>query len=188
MKSCKLALIVLGLVGAFALGNVVAQTGENPMMPAWMKLGQEHKNLAESCGDYTVTGKMWMAPGAPPMDFPGTAKREMILDGRFLKESFSGVFMGQKFTGVMIQGYDTVNKEHTNVWVDSMSPYMSVGRGTMKDGVITMHSTSPDETGAMQKNKSLVTLAKDSFKMSMFKVEKDGTESKQMEFDYARKK
>ena len=86
-------------------------------------------------------------------------------------------------------GYDTLAKEHVTMWVDSSSPYLSISRGTMKDGVITLTSKSPDfMSGEMVENKSVVKVGKDTVNFSFFVKDKDGAESKSMMMEYTRKK
>ena len=44
----------------------------------------------------------------------------------------------------LILGYDTITKEYVSIWLDSSSPIMSIGRGTEKDGAVTLYGEEPE--------------------------------------------
>jgi hypothetical protein len=182
-------------VAAFCLGQVFAQEpGEKPagapMMPPWMKLTQEHKDLAASVGTFDVAGEIYTAPGAPAMKMAGTSHREMVLDGRYLVEMFKSSWMGQPFEGHLLQGYDTVRKEYVSIWVDSSSPVPSIARGKKgDDGRIVMYSEDPDMTpaGTLVKMKSVIEHKDDAMVMTAYKVTDKGDQM-HMKLTYTRKK
>ena len=190
MKISRLLIVLTIGVAGFVLGRSHAYVQEGMEAPAWTKLTEQHKKFAESVGEWDVAGNMWMAPGAPPMEFTATAKREMILKGRFVHETFNGNFMGQAFEGHLLQGYDTINKEFVNVWVDDGSPYISVSRGKEKGGITTLTGRDPDfMTGQIRDTKSVIkVISADEFWMKMHTVAADGTELPLMELHYKRKK
>ncbi len=183
-----LVLATLALVGAFALGNVSAQSDEAPQMPEWMKPAKQHKELAESCGEFSVRGMYFPAPGAPAMEMVGTAKREMIMNGYYVKETFSSEWMGMPFKGTLIQGFDTLSKTYQSIWIESASPFMSYMVGKEKDGVITSTFEAPDPmSGAMTKHRSTYTRDGGTSVLTMY-VTKDGAEHKSMTMTYTKKK
>jgi hypothetical protein len=101
-------------------------------MEAMMKAGtpgDAHKQLAEMAGDWVVTGKSFMGPGKPAMDFSGSAKNTMLFDGRYQMQEYECSFMGMPFKGLGISGYDNMTKEYVSIWIDSMSTAVMVSRG-----------------------------------------------------------
>lgn len=193
LRTVSVCLAVAAL--AFSLGLAFAQEGEGPGagagmgMPAWMNPTKQHEELKASTGDFTVKAEMWMAPEQPPMAFEGTAKRESILNGRYVRETFKCNMMGMPMEGLLIEGYDTLAKEYVSIWMDNMSPIPSLSRGTKKDGVLTMTGEAPDPmTGKMKKNRYTVEEDGDVSTMKMYDIADDGTESMSMKLVYTRKK
>jgi hypothetical protein len=96
------------------------------MMKAYMAHatpGKEHAELAKSVGDWNCEIESYET--GTPAKSSGTAKRTMILGGRFLQEEFKGTHMGQPFDGLMLLGYDNTTKKFGGFWADSMSTSVS---------------------------------------------------------------
>ncbi len=135
-------LVCLGLLAAPALTEHHEKPGmedmspeDQAMMEAYMKAGMPsdaHKMLAESVGNWKATVKSFMGPGEP-MVSEGTSTREMILDGRVLKDVFKGDFMGTPFVGQGMSGYDNVTGKYWSTWNDSMSTGIMVSEGNWDD-------------------------------------------------------
>jgi len=130
--------VAAGLVGAFALGRADAGEGADKKaiadeMAAWMELGKtgpEHAKLIETVGTWTVESKMWMEPGAEPVASSGKAVFTALLGGRFVRQEFSGAFMGQPFLGIGCTGYNNATKQYEDVWIDSVGTGMMRATGT----------------------------------------------------------
>ena len=91
---------------------------------AWgefMTPGPMHQLLASQNGTWDGDLKMWMAPGAPPMEMKGVAVNKMIYDGRYQEAEHSGN-MGEygQFIGKAITGYDNAKKKFYSSWIDNM--------------------------------------------------------------------
>ena len=72
-----------------------------------------------------------MAPGAPPMSFPGRAEREWVLGGRFLRETVKASMAdGTEFEGIGYTGYSNIDHRFETTWMDSMSTWIYPGHGT----------------------------------------------------------
>ncbi len=189
----KTALTACALgVGLFLLGRVSAEDemeGGGGEMPAWTVLGPEHEELAKSAGDWDVAGKMWMTPGAEPMEFAATAKREMVLNGRYMREIFKAQFGPDPFEGWLLQGYDTFRKEWVHIWMDCSNPVLSISRGQVKEGVCTMTGDDPDMmTGKIAQVRTVVSHdGPDKATMTMYS-NADGPERMAMQMLYTRKK
>ena len=99
--------------------------------------------------------------------------------------------MGRDWSGRLLLGYDTIDKEHVAVWYDSMSPIISISRGKEKDGVITYEGMEADHmnpAGTKQKSKMTVQWDNDDqYSLTFYKVLADGTDQKAGEITYTRK-
>jgi len=190
MRSVHWMVIVALVVAAFLLGHALAQEQGGMQMPPWMQKGEQHKALAESVGEFDVAGEMWFAPGGPPQPYKATAKRELVLEGHYLKETFSGAWQGKPYTGWLFSGYDTFRKRYFNVWMDSMSPVASISfGGPDENGALVFDGEEPHPmTGKLTKSRSRIEYADDGkVTMSMYWVLPDGTEQIHMRLVYTRK-
>lgn len=185
----KLALV--GALGAvcFSAGHLVAQEGAGGM-PGWMQTTKEHEALKKNVGEWDVAMKYWMAPGAPPMDMQGQAKMKLILGGKYVRQDFSGNFGGMPFAGIGISGFDTVDKKHTSLWLDNMSPVMMTSIGEEKDGKLEYKSKGVNQMSGKKQDERQVLVwdGDDKFMMTFYAPGPDGKESKSMELTYTRKK
>jgi hypothetical protein len=153
--------------------------------------GPAHKVLDALVGEWNAEVKMWMAPDAPPTINKGTAKSEWAMKGRFLKEEFTGEFMGQPFHGLSFIGYDNVKQKYSSVWIDDMSTTMVTSEGEADKGgkVITFEGsyacamTGEKEKPAKQVYR-LISRDKHIFEMHDPRL---GANSKTMEITYTRK-
>lgn len=187
---------VAGFAAIVAVSFVIGQSfaeeeggGGGMQMPAWMKKGEQHADLAKSVGEFTIATEMWMAPGTPPQKGTATGKREMILNGFYLQETFKMNFMGMPYEGRLIQGYDTVRKRYVVVWTDNMSPVPHISYGEMKDGKIEMKGEAPDHTGKLEGRRMVIeNPIGDKSTVTFFAVQPDGTERMDMRLVYASKK
>ncbi|NUN47223.1 MAG: DUF1579 family protein [Candidatus Brocadiae bacterium] len=190
--------IVLGSALVLALGMFAARPlwseegsdegGEG--LPEWMVAGPEHKKLAEVAGEWTVESELYMG-GPDAQKSTGTATFEVILDGKFVKQTYKGEMAGMAFEGVGIDGYDRVLGKYTFFWCDSMGTSPLSGTGTSKDGgkTIEYHAEMMDpESKKPMKIRMLHTGAgKDRFTFEMF-GEHDGKEILMFKLTYNRKK
>lgn len=117
---CALMVPALLLLGPAAPGQ-----DKNPFAPP----GKEHQGLAELAGTFKATVKVFPGPGMDPIASTGTLTRKMIMNGRYLQESYSGKFGDEPFKGMGLVGYDDHKKKYTSVWIDSMSNAMMVSEG-----------------------------------------------------------
>lgn len=201
--SFKIALTSVALLAAAAVPFVDDEIewvdwGENPMenpdfMAEWGRVstpGDVHAELAKSVGSWTAAGSMWMAPGAPAMPMTADVEIEMILGGRYLKQSWDSSFMGEPFQGLMIMGYDILNEQYTAIWMDSMGTSMSVSHGhETEDGAVALQGTMRDlMTPGGRPYRSVSKVNDDgTFSFEMYDSLPDGGEFKVMEATYTRK-
>lgn len=119
------------------------------VMDVWRELatpGHAHKLLAGRAGRWSTKTRHWMELDEPPMEFSGSCKRKMILDGRFLREKFTGEMMGSPFTGIGTTGYDNHTKKYVMTWIDTLSTGVYVLEGSAdEDGrTITLEGRFED--------------------------------------------
>jgi hypothetical protein len=103
-------------------------------MAAWqqaMAPGEPHRWLAQMEGEWEITIKVFMDPGAEAMTSTGTSTSRMILGGRFLEEELSGSLMGMPFEGKGLFGYDNHRKQFTGSWADNMTTAILTQKGSL---------------------------------------------------------
>jgi hypothetical protein len=117
---------------------------QQAMMKA-MTPGKQHKNLSRWSGKFEYTSKMWMAPGAPPMESKGTSEAEMIMGGRYLQDKVVGNYGGMPFEGTGWTGYDNLKEAYTFVWIDNMGTGFTTASGQASDdgNTITFEGKQP---------------------------------------------
>lgn len=163
------------------------------MMEEYKKLGTPgapHKLLAGTAGNWDTLVRSWTEPGKPPMESKGSCERSMILEGRFLREEFSGDMMGNPFFGIGINGYDNHLGKYVSTWMDSMSTGIMCFEGTADASGKTITQTCDYDDpfkGPMQW-RSVTRLLDDRKQVfEMFGTAKGGKEEKMMEIIYTRK-
>lgn len=159
---------------------------------AWMDYmtpGPMHEMMAKSVGDWKATIKFWMDPTSEPMVSEGTSKIEMILGGRYLKETSNSTVMGMPMEGIGIQSYDNASKEFTSMWIDNMGTGMSIAKGTFDEetSTLTMHGTMVDPmSGQEMKIKETLHIIDDNNHVFEMFIDQGQGEVKSMEVDYKR--
>lgn len=153
--------------------------------------GEQHEMLGKMVGDWTYSQKMWMVPGAPPIETTGTMQATALLDGRFVRATWKSMFMGQEFTGIGINGYDNQTKQFTNVWMDSMGTGMMMFAGQCTDDSCSstdMSATFPDPMSGQEMSMQIVSTWVDDDHMNMEShlIMADGTKFKNMEISATR--
>ena len=107
--------------------------------------GEKHKVLDGMVGSWTYTMSYRMAPDAPEQFTEGTAENNWILDGRQLKQIFTGVVdMGEhahQFEGIGFIGHDNLTGEYTSIWMDNMGTGTMVAKGVYDAATKTITET-----------------------------------------------
>ena len=153
--------------------------------------GTAHKALEPLVGTWTTEVKCWMGPDAPPTVTKGTSKSSWVMNGRFVQEEFNGEFMGKRFKGMSLTGYDNTKGKYNNVWVDDMhtSMFTSEGSAEGEPNVITLNGKmdcpiTGDKDVPMKQVLRIVSRDKHIFEMH---DPRQGANSKTMEITYTRK-
>jgi hypothetical protein len=95
-----------------------------------MKPGAEHALLGKFVGDWNVTSKWYASKDAQPQESKATSSAKWIFGGRFVQTDFRGEMNGTPFTGLGFDGYDTVKKKYTMLWMDELGTAMYTALGT----------------------------------------------------------
>lgn len=198
MKRNFIVVAVVGaVVGAFALGQALAQEDEESPPAggeaAWMELGTpgpEHAEMAKTVGTWECEAKSWMEPGAEPVVEQGRCTYSMVLDGRILKQDYEGSMAGKPFTGIGYTAFDNATKKYEAIWMDSMSTGIFMMTGVKNpDGKSCDYSGSMYGPGGMEMKTRVVMrkVSDDEQVMEMYYSMPQG-EVKAMELTYKRVK
>src|SRR4030095_9865034 len=153
--------------------------------------GPVHKQLAKLIGTYATVTKFTMQPGGTATESTGTARFTAILDGRFLMEEDSGIFMGQQTKSTKIWGYDNAAKQYESVWMYTGSTRIMKLTGSSADGgkTISFSAMFNDESGAKQTfDATTRQIDDDHFIVGLYAKGPDGARGPAFETTYSRKK
>ena len=160
------------------------------------KPGPEHKLLAKLEGTWNAKVKSWFGPGEPK-ESSGVMVRTMIMDGRFLHEEFQGEFLGKKFLGSGVTGFDVNKKKFVMAWIDNFGTGIDTRTGTYdKDNKTFTFQGEEDspETGKTKIRDVLKLVSAEEQVFEMYRTplgttekKTDGKEIKVMEITYTRK-
>lgn len=153
--------------------------------------GAGHKALEPLVGEWNAEVKSYMSPTGEPMVTKGTSKAEWFMNGRFVREEFSGEMMGKPFRGVSVTGYDNLKGKYNTAWIDDMSTSIHTSLGTVsEDGKVITFEGRMDcpmtEEKDMPVRQVLRILSPDKHVFEMHDPRK-GADSKTMEITYTRK-
>lgn len=156
------------------------------------KPGDAHKRLADMAGSFDSVTRMWMMPGAQPVESKGHSENKLLWDGRFLQQDFRGEAMGKPFTGLGMTGYDNTRKRYVATWMDSMDTALAYMEGTMdaagKVLTMTMNRTDP-MTGKPHRMRTVTRVeSPDRHVFELYEPGPNGKEFKSMEMVYTRAK
>jgi len=193
-KMIRLSMLVAMAAIAIA-GAAVAQDMTPEQQQAMMKAmapGEHHKHLAYFAGTFEYTNKMWMSPGAPPMESKGTSVSKMVMGGRYLQDDVVGSAMGMPFEGMALTAYDNTRGEYSLIWIDNMGTGITRATGTCSnDGkTLTFEGTVP-YPGSPEPLpfKEVLTVIDDTHHtMAWYMPGQDGEMFKTMELSYTRVK
>lgn len=164
------------------------------MMEAYIAAGEineHHRMMAGWVGTWDLEGKGWIAPGAPPTSFGGTAERSLIHGGRVLVENITSEFAGQPFEGHLMMGFDNHTRRHWSVWTDSMSTAVIQSNGRCSDGGerCAMHADFYDPAVGRHVHAMDVITTESATKQRLesFRFGPDGEKQKVMEIHYTKR-
>ncbi len=169
----------------------LAQTEEE--MKAWqeyMTPGKMHEWMAKSVGDWTFESKMWMMPDTDPQVSTGTMTSEMILGGRYMKQTHKGEMMGMPFEGINIFAYDNAKQMFVSSWIDNMGTGIMTCEGKYDEANKTINmagSYFDPETKADKKFREVIKILGDKQQMFEMYIMAGDKEMKNMEIMMTKK-
>ncbi len=154
-------------------------------------LGEPHKLFAKLEGSWVTRSRGWMEPGKPPMESTGACEQKLILDGRYLRQEYTGDMGGHPYAGISILGYNNHTGKYESIWIDTMSTAIYFFEGTAsKDGKVITQKCSYDDPVKGPCVWRTVTRIRDdgAQEFEMFLTPKGGKEEKMMDMTVERRK
>ena len=151
--------------------------------------GEPHAGLARGAGRWKTTTRMWVTPGEPPVVWPGSTEREMILGGRVLAETAGADIMGVPYEGRGQMGYDNVSGWYWSTWTDNLSTgcFVARGRRDAAGDSLTFRGEYPDLlTGLRVRVRSVIRWQDQDTQVFEWHETRDGIETQTMEITYQR--
>jgi len=189
------SLLLLALASCHSTGGAKGDPpSEQVMMERWqafMTPGEPHAALAPRVGTWNLVVRMFMSPGAPPMESAGASTQQWVMDGRYIQDTTTGTFNGQPFRGSGLTGYDNMKKRYVQSWIDNMGTGILAATGTYDAKAKTFHyeGTMPDPMVAqayVQQRTTETWKDADHFVTRTYSAGPDGAEYMNMEIEYAR--
>ena len=153
---------------------------------------ENHARLDAIVGTFKAESKFWMDPGAAPETTKGTSKNTWILGKRYVRQDYSGKFMGQNFDGIGFVGFDNGSKEYFSTWMDSMTTSFMKSQGRFDSGKSAIEMSGEfycPMTKSVHKPRTILTIKdKNHHSFEMYDLAPNGHEMKMMEIQYTRSK
>jgi len=192
LKLTRIVFVLLLVISSNAF--LLAQDAENQAaeMQAWkdyMAPGSMHNMLASQVGDWKTISRYWMDQSAEPMTYEGSAKTEMILDGRYQKTNHSAEVMGMPMEGISLMGFDNLTQEFTAIWIDNLGTGTAVAKGKFdkKSNSIIMNGTMVDPMAKGEVNvKEIMKIIDDNHWVFEMYLNYEGKDVKSMEIEFVR--
>jgi hypothetical protein len=125
---------VAAVAACLVATSVAAQNPDpNANLPASTRLalpGERHTWMAPLVGDWKIEMRVYPGPGAQPIVADTlTARRELILGGRYLREELTGTFGGAPSSRLAILGYNNLDGRFELTTFDTFEPGQMVYLG-----------------------------------------------------------
>jgi len=179
----------------FCTKSITSTAQTEAEMKAWqayMTPGDMHKVLAQTEGEWTTEGKMWMDPKSEPMVSKGECTYKMVLGGRYQETQFKGDMMGQQFEGKGVMAYDNFKKQFESTWIDNMGSGIMKTEGNYDPATKTFTMTGklvdPMTSKECTVRETLKIVDDDTHVMTMYNTVAGQPEFKTMELTFKRKK
>lgn len=186
-------LILLTALLGIGYNTYAQEMNQDEAMQKWMEYATPsdmHKMLAKYNGEWEGNMKMWMAPGAEPMESTATITNDMHMGDRYQKSTYSGTSMGMPFQGESMTAYDNMKKKFYNTWIDNMGTGViySEGEWNADSKTVTYNGKMSEPMSGTQLDvRQVITyIDNDHYKMEMY-YNMGGQDFKSMEANYTRK-
>jgi uncharacterized protein DUF1579 len=171
----------------------MTDTATKPDFVAMSQPTEKHALLKPFEGTFRATVTLHFGPDNSHTT-TGTMVNEFDLDGRYLKQTYTGDPSDgpfPEFLGRGYWGYNTIQNQYEGFWIDSASTAMATESGQVDTtGTIwTLTGDQPNPCGgpATLPKKTIITLIdNDNHTMESFITMPDGNETKTMDISYTR--
>ncbi len=186
-----IATIFVLTLTAFTCGqDAPAGGGHADMEKMWAEYatpGPEHEHFKKMVGNWKAVAKDFMTDPQNPTVTEGTAKFDLVLGGRFLRQEYHSQFQGMPFEGVGINGFDKSTKKYVGTWIDSMGTGImnTVGEFDAATGTMTETAEMSSPMGIMKVKMVTQHTSDDKAVFTMYMTGPEG-EMKSMEITYTR--
>ena len=119
----------------------------------------------------------------------GVSKMELVFGGRYLKEHYRCLSEDMPFEGMLLMGYDNLEKKHVSLWIDSLSTGFMLMEGSYDEATrsLTMTGEADDPfLGPIKMRGVTREVSKDKVVFEMYRKGAEGPEEKCMETTYNR--
>ncbi len=154
------------------------------------RLSAAHDRMKALAGTWDLQFKHRSGADDPWKTEHGTAVCTMELGGRYLLEKLQCTYNGMPYEGVRVHGYDNLEGDYFNIWMDTLGTWPVLSRGTKDENdVLRYHGRWKDtETPS---GRPFKTVAKrdgnDKWQLELFDTI-DGEEVKVLDATYTRRK
>jgi len=101
----------------------------------------DHVALETRVGKWTTLLRMWNDPATQPSFDTGTAEIRWILGGRYLESTYEGTFLGGRFSGLGLTGFDNIKEKYVTTWIDDAGTGILHSEGTFDAATQTITYT-----------------------------------------------
>jgi len=187
------ALVLTTLASVAFTDDKPKPMSEGEMWAKMQELAQPsamHKDvLSAIAGSWTAKGKIYSSMGEMPIE--GKSENTSILGGRFIESRYEGPFMGGKFQGVGIVGFDNLSQTFQQTWIMTLATSIDVMTGSWdaESKTLTWRGSAKMPDGStFQKRTTTCFKSADTILEESFATGPDGKEKKEMEITYTRVK
>ena len=192
-----LSLAVLVTASAFALAQPQREmpAEQQAMMDAFQKaaaVGPNHELLQSLTGEWSYAMKAWMNPAGKPEEGKGSSSIRSLMDGRYIQHEHNGTFMGKRYHGIGLIGYDNVTKQFQGHFFENVktSQLLMQGSYDAASKTFTFRGEMDDVAKPGSKVKIRETLQMPDLNTQILEwyETRGGKETKAMEITYKRRK
>jgi len=189
----RLFCVLLAVTGLIAQESGTQNNEE--MMKKFMEASSpdaHHQLLAKMSGTFKAVGKWRMTPQQPWQESESKVVNKMILGGRFLQTTITGIMMGMDFEGFALFGFDNTSEKYQSIWADNFGTLMINAEGTgdlEKNTITTLSEFTDPMSGQPAKMKSIYHIeSATQYTLVMYSYTPDGKKFLNMEYTYTKTK
>jgi hypothetical protein len=147
--------------------------------------GAGHERLDVLVGRWKAKISIWETPSSEETIVTARIERDWVLDGRYLRESFSSTEESGGFSGLSFIGYNNLEGRYEIVWMDndSTSLYQEAGRFDPVRKVLSTRGVARDaDSGFVIFNRTELDMTEsDRHEIVVFSTDESGIEHKKLE-------